>query len=323
MRVVYIGNFKPEHSTENHVYRALRNNGHDVVRLQEDDTNGASFAEAEQLAATCDLILWTRTGWGWADPESVHFLQRRMMRRARAVGTPVVGYHLDIWWGLKRESQVYTEPFFEVDLLCTADGGHDGHWHRAGINHQWMPPAVSEGEAQIGTACDEYRSKIAFVGSHDGSYHPEHDHRHVLVRWLRRNYPNDCAFWPKPGHHAVRGMDLQDLYASVDVVVGDSCFAGQGLANYWSDRIPETLGRGGFLLHPDVPGLRDHFPPDVLLTWEAGNWDQLRAKIKASLDDPESRSATTAAGRAHVLAHHTYEVRMRQLVEILNERHML
>ena len=140
---------------------------------------------------------------------------------------------------------------------------------------------MSAPEAVTGFPLDRYRSTIAFVGSHDGGYHQEHQHRHELVGWLRTNYRNDCRFFPEPGQHAVRGQDLQDLCASVDVVIGDSCFAGTGLPNYWSDRIPETLGRGGLLVHPYVPGLEDHFnlirfdDPSTfaggnLVVWDAG-----------------------------------------------------
>lgn len=282
-----------------------------------------------------DFILWTRTGWDYADREAVLASQRRMMRVARQLGIPVVGYHLDIWWGLKRQTQVFTEPFFEVDLLITADGGNDPQWAEAGVNHLWMPPAISLGEAEVGIAVDDFLSPIAFVGSHNGDYHQEHRHRHELVDWLRRNFRRDCAFWPRPGQHAIRGRDLQNLYASVDVVVGDSCFAGTGLADYWSDRIPETLGRGGFLLHPNVTGLDrqftllEHDEPvtyDVgqIAIWDAFDWEGLGELIQWSLAiSPDERRAIALRGREHVREHHTYERRMEQVVDALYERNLL
>ncbi len=275
-----------------------------------------------------DFILWTRTGWDYADREAVLVSQRRMMRVARQLGIPVVGYHLDIWWGLKRQTQVFTEPFFEVDLLITADGGNDPQWAEAGVNHLWMPPAISLGEAEVGIAVDDFRSPIAFVGSHNGDYHQEHRHRHELVDWLRRNFRRDCAFWPRPGQHAIRGRDLQNLYASVDVVVGDSAFAGSGLSSYCSDRVPETLGRGGFLLHPRVPGITDgstwRFGPtwtegEHLECWNAGDWDELGALIEVTLADPQRRREVSMAAREHVRAHHTYERRVEQIVSVLRE----
>ena len=324
LTVWYIGNFAPEHSTENHVAEALRNVGASVAAMQE---NEGGFWEATQrimAGAKPDLILWTRTRWSADVHESISAEARLMLRLARARHIPVVGYHLDIWWGLKRETEVSTEPFFDVDLLVTADGGHDDLWTKAGVNHLWMPPAISRRQAEVGTPRDEFRSPIAFVGSHDGGYHPEHAHRHELVRWLRQNFRRDCAFWPRPGQHAVRGTDLQDLYASVDVVVGDSCFAGTGLANYWSDRIPETIGRGGFLLHPDVPGLERHFSDGAhLRTWQAFDWDALHDGITWALNNSDKRRAIAWKGREHVLEHHTYERRMSDLVAELRSRGMV
>lgn len=340
LRVFYIGNFEPEHSTENHVARALENNGHDVWIFQENDREGAYSSVAEQLDASPAFILWTRTGWDWdrlrpdVGAAGTNAEARRMLRLAGVAGVPVVGYHLDIWWGLQRERQIQTEPFFEVDLLVTADGGHDDRWVEEGIRHAWLPPGVSLAETEPGTASDELRSPIAFVGSHDGGYHPEHQHRRELVRWLRQSYRRDCAFWPQPGQAAVRGQALRDLYASVDVIVGDSCFAGSGLRNYWSDRIPETVGRGGLLVHPNVPGLDQHFFPAThddpdswehghLLTWNAYDWDALDETISWALSEPEAARRIAERGRAHVREHHSYERRMEQLVDLLYSEHLL
>lgn len=328
MHVTYIGNFEPPHSTENHIARALEVNGHGVARIQEN--RAGAFNNAALLAADCDLILWTRTGWPWdrvygsaQGSEMAHDEQRRMLRIARAIGTPVVGYHLDLWFGLNREHQL-AEPFFESDIVITADGGHQAEFEERAIEHVWFPPAISEGEAEEGMFRDVFHSPIAFVGNWQGDYHKEHQHRHDLVAWLQKNFPTACAFWPKRGQHAVRGTDLQDLYASVDVVVGDSCFAGTGLANYWSDRIPETLGRGGVLLHPDVPGLRDAFHGWGPMTWEATNWPALGDLIENTLAaDARYLRDFRETRRREVLQHHTYEVRVQQMVELLQERGLL
>lgn len=359
MRVIQIGNFRPPHSTENHLLAAMRTWGWEVTPLQEDDL--ATFPRLAHNSmeslwtelAKPDFVLWTRTGWDWSRLHDGHSYpggrvqanadQHGFLRSARWLGVPVVGYHLDIWHGLPRVREVDNEPFFHVPLLITADGGHEDEWTVNGINHVWFPPAVLASECEPGMYRDEYRSKIAFVGSWQGGYHPESAHRHELVAWLKKNFRRDCRFWPAEGQPAVRGSNLRDLYASVDVVVGDSCFVGTGLANYWSDRIPETVGRGGFLLHPYVPGLEKHFtmmdfgtsgPDSQRLahevgkwehfgTWTAGKWDQLGTAIEWALTHPEERGCIRNAGRRHVLEHHTYERRMQQLAELLKERDMI
>jgi hypothetical protein len=181
-----------------------------------------------------------------------------------------------------------------------------------------MPPGVSEFECGGGTSRPELASPVAFVGSWQGGYHVEHAHRQQLVKWLQRNR-QDCVFWPKLRQHAVRGEALRDLYASVDVLVGDSCFAGR-IANYHSDRIPETLGRGGFLLHPAVEGVTDgtlYTDGEHLRTWRVGDWEALRYLIDHYTAHPDEARQIGEQGRRHVLENHTYTRRMGQLLELL------
>lgn len=319
----YLGNFQPDHSTENHVARALRNVGHQVVQIQEGHTDAGEVPD-RVLHANADVFLWTQT-YSLAEQGGTLDERVEMVRRLQYASPriPTVGYHLDRWWGLDRADQIGREPFFHVDLLCTADGGHDDAWQRAGINHMWMPPAVSEGECVPAEPDAQFRADVAFVGNWRGGYHREWGHRRKLIRWLRSNYRRRVRMWPEVGKPAVRGEALRALYATTKVNVGDSCLVG-GTARYWSDRIPETLGRGGFLLHPHVDGLADHYTDgDHLRTWELGDWGQLRSLIDHYLAHPEERAHIASTGRKHVLAHHTYEQRMRTLTDVLVDRGMV
>lgn len=328
LRVALIGNFTPPHSTENHVARAFRSHRHRVAALQENSPATWRFLTSARLDA--DLVLWTRTAWDWTrhglTPEQARDMQVAALERLHALGVPVIGYHLDRWWGLAREHEVHTEPYFRcVDLLITADGGHDAEWEQAGVAHAWLPPAVSAAEARPGARRSGYTSDVAFVGSWQGGYHQEWPHRAELVTWLRDIYGPRVRFWPAPGRAAIRGAALRDLYASVKVLVGDSCLAG-GATHYCSDRVSETIGRGGFLVHPHVEGVTDgtHYTAGVhLATWPLGDWDALRDTIDGALADGVGRTAIARAGRAHVLEHHTYERRVEQLVALARERELL
>jgi hypothetical protein len=257
MRVVYVGNFGPSFSTESHVAQALEAIGVEVVREQEQKVDWSTLAERCRGAT---FFLWTSTHD--YSPPSLYPAQRQFLADCPV---PTVGYHLDIWWSLSREHRVREAPFFQVGLLVTADGGHDDRWVDAGINHRWMPPAVSEFECEPGVERGEFCSPVAFVGSWDGGYHAEHQHREQLVRWLQKRRP-DCQFWPKPRQHAVRGEALRDLYASVGVV---------------------------------------------------GDWEALHYLIDHYLAHPDEARQIARQGRRHVLEHHTYTVRMRQLVDLL------
>lgn len=315
----YLGNFDPPHSTENEVRKALEALGHRVLPLQE---GAVRAVDVPRKASDADLLIWTQT-YSLAEQGGTLAERRQMVDTLRAQGTPTVGVHLDRWWGLSRQDQIDREPFFRVDLLCTADGGHDAQWRQAGVNHVWMAPAVSEFECVPAEPSDEYAADVAFVGNWGGSYHREWRHRRELVRWLRRTYRNRVRLWPERGQPAVRGDELRALYASVKVVVGDSCLAptadGKPMSRYCSDRLPETLGRGGLLVHPHVDGVTDgtlYEAGEHLACWTLGNWRQLQQAVDRLLEDAEERTRIVKAGREHVLTHHTYTQRM---VEVLDE----
>lgn len=337
MQLVYVGNFAAPHSTENEIAKALRALGHDVVCLQENDRRSWTWlCGADDPRA--DLVLWTRTGWdwpaatGWSWEEAVGH-QSEMLKRMASLGIPTVGVHLDRWWGLDREGQVDVEPFFRCDRVFTADGGHDEQWRAAGVEHRWFPPAVSEFECVGGRRRERFAADVAFVGSHrlrrlaDGTWDGYHDEwaplRSAMLEDLRATYGERFRCFPK--REAIRGPALRDLYASVKVVVGDSCLSG-GITHYCSDRIPETLGRGGFLVHPDVEGVTDgtlYRSGEHLATYPLGDHVAMREVIDHYLDEPDERETIAEAGRAHVLEHHTYTRRMGELLATLGEEGLL
>ncbi|MCP4897314.1 MAG: glycosyltransferase family 1 protein [bacterium] len=315
MHVAYIGNFEPPHSTENDVKSALEALGHQVTPLQEQHVNWPALVTETILAIPdVDLVLWTRTGSLDVTPADV---QRHCLGLLRDARIPTAGFHLDRYWGLTarsdREEWVRTLPYFQdTDFMFTADGGNAEKWADAGVNHHWLPPGVAGKNIEtVGKRNAKFRAEIGFVGSWR-DYHPEWPERKRLVSLVQNRYRRRFKAWE--GH--IRGQDLADLYATVPILIGDSCMIGDG-GYYWSDRIPETLGRGGFLLHPDTPGLRDHFPEGTLVTWEQGKFGELRDHIDYYLRQHEERETIAAAGQQHVAEYHTYERRMEQVFEIV------
>lgn len=314
MRWAYLGNFVPPYSTENYLAETIRRRGDTIECFQENDLG--AWRDAAARISDFDVCLWTRTPW---NPRMPHNLQRLLLAAANRAGVPTVGYHLDRWWGLNRESEVHSEPFFRVDLLCTADGGHDAEYAQAGVTHRWTPPAVAGFHAEPpGQLRDDLAADVGFVGHWQG-YHPEWPWRQRLVAWLQSTYGDRARFWSGE----LSDDDLNDAYVSMKVTVGDSCLAG-GAGYYWSNRIPETLARGGLLLHPNVEGLGLHFTPgEHLVTFDLGDLAQLRDLTDSFIGDPDANARIRAAGRAHALAHHTFAVRIAQVVDDLIARGML
>lgn len=320
-RILYISNGIPPNSTENHYAEAFRNIGHHVDMLQESPSIWWELPEVYD-ADDYDFVMWTHTHG--LSPESTHDEIWHALKRIRQSGTPTVAVHLDRWWGLGRENQT-REPFFGCDYVFTADGGHDKEWRELGVNHYWLPPAVISSQTGPGTKRPEFTSRLAFVGSWQGYGHTEWTHRPELVAHLQRKWAKHCEFWPKRGEHAVRGRDLQDLYASVDVVVGDSCLVGNS-RRYVSDRVPETIGRGGVLVHPYTESLdgKAHYTGGIrweeyesgedLRTFQAYDFAELDSVIEHLLDSPAERQLLRTNGMEKTLDHHTYEVRAKMII---------
>lgn len=338
MRVISLGNFSVPFTTETYTARGLRENGCDVVEVQQDHAQKMGADEFVSMLLTgalskwrVDLCLYTRThnptalGPAWTDA----------WQRLAKAGIVTASYHLDRFWDLEREHLVWdADPLFTVDHCFTADGGNQDRFARAvpGMNHHWLPPGVDRQEAeQAGNPRHDLTNyQVAFIGSTD-RYHAEYPQRAALVHHLRQTYGHRRVVFFGHGRGSlpvVRQQALNDVLASVPVIVGDSCFANDAPAttratNYWSDRIPETMGRGGFLLHPDVPGLADVHGAGVVATYAPGDWDDLDAKIReVSASTPEQRTAILAARRAVILAKHTMTHRMAELLDVcgLTER---
>jgi hypothetical protein len=318
--VCYIGNFQPPFSTENDVRRTLVDMGHQVGTVQENEIDAwvdfvGQLRDGEEVP---DLILWTST-YDYSQKVG-HEIQREMLFLARLNAVPTIALHLDRWWGLERWRRVLVEPMFSADYVLTADGGHQAVFGAAGINHHWSPPAIAPHNCVRGSYRPEFACDVLFVGSWRGGYHEEWQHRPYLIKHLRRRWGKRLLLLPPAGAPRVVGQDLADAYASAKVVVGDSCLVPKvddsPMTHYCSDRVFETIGRAGFLLHPYVDGVIGPLNEDLLTpgthcdAWILGDWDGLDDRITAALDDPLDKESVRDAGYFFVKEKHTYANRL-------------
>ena len=285
--VAILGNHAISFCTECELDWTLENLGHTVVKLQE------STIRTDEVVTSCrergvKLLIWVHTH-GWQMIGNLD--QEGMLRELRRTGIKTCSFHLDRFWGLnkldQREERIGRHAFWKTDVVFTADGGNDEKFRDRGVNHIWMPPAVVERDCYFGVARHQYNSPIAFAGAE--GYHPEYPFRPLMVNRLRELFGPEFR-----SYTGVRQAALNDLYASVRVLVGDSCFAGS--ANYWSDRVPETIGRGGFLLYPETPGLS--IPG--LATYEPGSIEDLVKKLRYWMDEANQTERITRRNEAHI-----------------------
>jgi glycosyl transferase family 1 len=310
VHIVFRGNFGVSFSTESHVAASMEALGHTVVRLQE---QLVSWPETLAACEDADVFWWTQTR-GYAlnwDENDAHATLARIGERI-----PTVGFHLDRWVGLEREHQLGEDAFFRVQHLFTADGDNQDVFDAHGINHLWSPPAVYGAECVPGTPQRRYASDVAFVGNWRGGYHDEWwPARKRMLDFVRRTYRNRAVFWPRG--RAVRGQDLNDLYASVKVVVGDSCFADRSRF-YMSDRLFETVGRGGFLIFPHIEKAADMLVDgEHCRFYPWGDHAELKRIIDYYLAHDDERNRIRAAGQAFVRDNHTYAHRVQAILDVV------
>ena len=296
--VAFIGNFAAEHSTENQIKWALTERlGFQVETLQEDKVD---FNAVREAAVYNDALIWVRTP-GWLQISDSNMENILLELKEREI--PSISIHLDKFWGIpEREQRIGKDAFWKTQFVWTADGGHDEDFRLRGVNHYWMRPAVSEVYCHPGTPRDQHRCDVLFVGARE--YHPEYPFRPMLVDFLRREYGDRF-------HHVtgIRGHDLNDVYASAKVVIGDCIFA--GTPYYWSDRVPETCGRGGLLLHPSVMGFDYPVP-----TYKPQDLGDLKNHIDAALAITQAhRNLVRARCLAYVMKNDTWTRRMERIFD--------
>lgn len=307
MRVAYIGNFQPEHSTENDVRKAFEHLGHEVIAIQENIMQPIPVSNI-------DLLLITST-WDKAIPLE-HWLN--IVKLCADHGIPTATLHLDTFWSTSRGGRKWwLNPMMHTAYIFSADGDYEDKWKLLGKNHIWLPPAVRHDACHFGKFREKYACDVAFIGSNGVGYHEaEWPYRKELLHQLREmckrngwSFKNPGGDDPKIG----RGEDLNDFYASAKVTVGDSLCLKKEDSKYWSDRVPEAIGRGGLLIMPEIKQLAIEFPYLQMYTWD--DFNKLEEIIKYNLDNDEHRGQMTGAAQELVAQNDTYVNRVQTILK--------
>lgn len=309
MKIAYVGNFTQRHCTEVHLAKTLESLGHEVTRIQEQPLyNGETLID---LVKGHDLFLFTRT---WNNLVTLADLEQM-----RKLGIPSASYHLDLYVGLKREDGLDNDPFWRTDFVFSPDGDPNSAevFKRKGINHHWMMPGVFKDECYLARNYGTPQNDVIFVGGGVQYGHAEWPYRKQLVEWLAENYGEQYKKfgWPES---TVRNEALNELYSNSKIAIGDSVCIGFKHKKYWSDRIFETTGRGGFIIHPFIDGLQDCFIEDrEMVFYEFGNFVQLKRKIDHYLGNAEERERIRMAGHERTKRDHTYHNRLTRMIDII------
>jgi hypothetical protein len=336
--ILYVGHFEGvPGSTENSYAYAFRKHGWHVEQVEQVEAHRYGPDHVLRAAEACkpQLVLYTRT-------HNYTALDRRftdVWRALEAKGIQTASVHLDVFHGIPEREQWIADgdPLFTTGTVFTADGRHTSEraFAEAGVNHVWLPPAIDERNllpADFQFEPCEGLPPIVWVGS--SAYHSEWPWRAELVNFLRREYDDRLIEYGKGSPNGVMrdNATLTTLYSADTIVVGDSMFSDEeeadyGELRYWSDRLPETIGRGGLLMHPIVD--REHYAEHY---WDNGGsychdyvpfrWHHF-TPITIGIDQWSqrdmwrSRQATKERGLATVRARHTYTHRAASILQHL------
>lgn len=310
-QIVFLGNFNVDYSSESHHAKTLEKMGHKVIRLQE---GVATSEDILSQARKSDLFVWVHTH-GWNTPGRIKM--DNVLKQLKIAGIPTMTYHLDLWFGLKRQKDLSKDPVYkDIQHFFTVDSKMAEWFNRkTQVKGHYLPAGVYEKEAYYKPS-KKFEHEVIFVGSK--KYHAEWKYRTQLIDWLETTYTKRFELWGKDGKGVVRGKNLNQLYSSTKIVVGDTLCPNFNYPNYWSDRVYETLGRGGFIIHPYVSGMEKEFTDrEHLVFYEYKNFKQLKELIDYYLEHDDERESIRLAGHELVKNNYTYKNRWEHILKEL------
>jgi len=292
MKTAIIGHFSP-FSTETQLAYQLERMGHGVKRIDENEDIVASvLGQSKQR----DLVILVGSH---GKPDNGEF------QHLRKLGIKSCTIHLDKFLGIPGRDPL-NGRHWATDRQFTAD------WDIKLKTHEFMRPAIDEVYCHYGVPREEWKCEVAFVGARD-SYHAEYPFRRRLVDWLTARYGS--RFIHVGDGQKVHGHDLNDFYASAKVIVGD-WYGGGTYANYTSDRLPETEGRGGLLLTPYTEGVGR----SPLLTYQQGDLLSVQDRIEWCLTHPKECMFLRHSAFLLTRMNDTYRHRMERVIRWAKSR---
>ena len=219
----------------------------------------------------------------------------------------------DLYCGTPRESDFESNPRFKCDYVFSTDGGHQEKFMQLRVNHHVLRQGIYEENSYIGESKEHLKSDIIFVGTFSPALHGL---RKEMIDNLQNTFKEKFKWWGKSGANEIRGPDLNDLYASTKIVIGDSAPS----SNYRSTRIYDVLGRGGFLIHSAIEGLEKEFKYyEHFVPFEYGNFADLKKKIEYYVEHDREREQIRKDGFDFCRKKHNFKSRCIKLLETIHE----
>lgn len=327
-KIAFLGNFYSSYTSETYYCRTFNKLGINTFLLQEGKASSELILEK---ALASDMFFWVHThGWHTMGMD-------RVLDILKTRGIPTVGYHLDLWLGLQRQKDLQSDIYWNIDYFFSVDRYMAEYLNeKKNIKAFYLPAGVFEEEAFMWDSSFPTAPnlpsvpEIVFVGSKN--YHPEWSYRVELINFLEKTYGSRFGLFGKDSGVIVRGEALNELYAKAKIVVGDNLTPGFDYPFYFSDRLFETTGRGGFLIYPFIGGIDDFFvlqkntgngfydlEKTELVVYPFKDFDYLKYLIDYFLNHEEEREAIRKRGFLRAKKEHTYTQRLLNIIKRVEE----
>ncbi|MDP1606533.1 MAG: glycosyltransferase [Rhodocyclaceae bacterium] len=207
------------------------------------------------------------------------------------------------------------------DFLFSNSLGSVADYHEAGIRHAyWLPTACAPEIHRRAEVLPDYRCEVCFAGD----WSPLREAwctelaRHFDIRvWgpWRKKLHKDSPLHCRLQNGFFSPVEMSRMFSNAEVVFNLHSWHGKWMHGT-NPRLFEAAGCGACQVvdwKEDIPKLFD--TERDLLTYKTQ--DELVAKIRQLLADTKLRRALGENAQRNAYANHTYEVRMREMMKIL------
>ena len=309
MRVLVVGKSRP-HDIARRICAALERAGHRTALV---NNHRLFFAAGGAVTGA-----WLAARYAAFRPDQVILnkpigvppsLVRRIAARTRTV----------MWY---RDLRVPPDPAIvararEVDTLFLTAGGQADEFGALGVKRVlYLPDGADPTLDRPGEAVPELACDVAYLGSGDpyrAAFLAE-----VAQRFQLRTFGTGWARWADAVNwqgRSVTGDDFGRACASARIVLSvERAFQAETqVASYTSNRIFRVIAAGGFYLGLGSAGARALLRDGEHCAYYDDR-DHALAQIERYLSDAAERERIRSAGRAFVLAHHTLDHRVHNLL---------
>ena len=299
MRILMLYGFAP-HTTANYLARAYKADGHDV-RTAGRVADLTGWAEPYRLWGPHNYVLEEgqalRLG-GWK-PDLVLWVESGLVDLAplEHIKAPTAAWFIDSQNPDKLRAHLQVAPLFDHVFVA-----HKGVLSAFDDSAHWLPlacdPEIHTPRPGIEPTCD-----LAYVGNAygDGLYTKRMNAMRDLAQRYSTRFGSNVYF-----------QDMADVYAGARIGWNMSLTGGDIVM-----RVFEVMCSGRPLVTDLAPesGLLGLFCEDTELLAYGGD-DEMLASINLLLAEPGYANEVGAAGRAAVLAAHTYAHRAREILAV-------